>query len=101
MAPARPRVAPVTGSGSGIGATTVHAMARSGITFLIHALQNEAGCQRVAAMARGAGAEAEIVFGDLAEPELGTALVRRTIDCVGSLDVLVANAGFPSRAGSG
>jgi 3-oxoacyl-[acyl-carrier protein] reductase len=92
------RVHLVTGSGSGIGAATVQAMAGPDTAFLIHALANRAGCEAVAEEVRAAGAEAHVMLGDLADPATGAALVEGAVERFGRLDVLIANAGFPARA---
>ena len=93
--PSRPRVILVTGSGSGIGAATVRRLAAPGVSILVHALSNEAGCRRVAEDARARGAEALVALGDLADPKVAEGLIDRAVEAFGGLDVLIANAGFP------
>lgn len=88
----------VTGSGSGIGAAICRRLARAGDCFVVHARTNRSGCEQVADELRAAGARAEIVLGDLAEPETGRHLVEMATGTFGGLDTLVANAGFPNRA---
>ena len=85
----------VTGSGSGIGKAIARRLAAPGVGLLIHALSNEAGCQRVAAEARDRGAEAVVALGDLSDGAVAEGLVDRAVTAFGGLDVLVANAGFP------
>jgi 3-oxoacyl-[acyl-carrier protein] reductase len=88
----------VTGSGSGIGAAIARQLAGPGVGLVIHARANAKGAARVAQAARRAGAKAEVVLGDLAEPATtGQRLVEATVAAFGGLDVLVANAGFPLR----
>jgi NAD(P)-dependent dehydrogenase (short-subunit alcohol dehydrogenase family) len=87
----------VTGSGSGIGAAIARRLARPGVGVLLHALTNRHGCEVVAAELREAGADADILLGDLAEPETSARLVERAVGRFGGLDVVVANAGFPDR----
>ncbi|MBL8698447.1 MAG: SDR family oxidoreductase [Alphaproteobacteria bacterium] len=91
----------VTGSGSGIGAAIVRRLAKPGVGILVHALANRAGCERVAAEARAAGAATAIELGDLSQPGVGAALVVATAKAFGRLDVLVANAGFPDKRNIG
>lgn len=91
----------VTGSGSGIGAAIVRRLAGPGTGILIHALTNRAGCERVAAEARDAGAQTAIALGDLSKPGIGADLVAAAIHAFGRLDVLVANAGFPDKRNIG
>jgi 3-oxoacyl-[acyl-carrier protein] reductase len=93
------RVALVTGAASGIGAAICRKLAGPGVALLVHTRGNEAGARRTAAMAREAGAEAEVMLGDLADPGLPDALVARAVARFGRLDVLVSNAGFADRTG--
>lgn len=87
----------VTGSGSGIGAAIVRCLAGPGAGILIHAHRNKAGCARVAKQAEALGAKTRIVLADLAKPGAGAKLVAAAVEAFGRLDVLVSNAGFPSR----
>ena len=86
----------ITGSASGIGAALARRLARPGAALVIHARQNTAGCDLVAEAAREAGAQAEIVMGDLAEAATAAQLVDTALTEFGRLDAVVANAGFPS-----
>lgn len=97
MGEARPRSILITGSGSGIGAAIARKLAAPGHAIVLHALTNRSGCERVAADLREAGAETNIVLGDLSDPPTGRRLVETTVEVFGGLDVLVANAGFPER----
>ena len=85
----------ITGSASGIGAAIARRLAGPGQGMLIHARDNGAGCDRVAAEAEAAGASTVIALGDLAEPGVAEALVDQAVDAFGRLDVVIANAGFP------
>jgi NAD(P)-dependent dehydrogenase (short-subunit alcohol dehydrogenase family) len=91
------RVVLVTGAASGIGAATCRAMAAPGVALLVHTRRNRAGAERVADMARAAGADAAVGLGDLAEPAVADALVRQASATFGGLNVLVSNAGFADR----
>jgi NAD(P)-dependent dehydrogenase (short-subunit alcohol dehydrogenase family) len=93
----RQRVILVTGAASGIGAATCRALARPDVALLIHTRRNAAGAERVAAEARAAGAVAETMLADLAEPPAAQALVDRAVAAFGGLNVLVSNAGFADR----
>ena len=85
----------VTGSGSGIGAAIVRRLAAPGAGLVIHARSNQAGCERVAAEAREAGAETLIALGDLGAAGVPERIIDSALERFGGLDVLVANAGFP------
>ena len=87
----------VTGSGSGIGAAIVRRLAGPGAGILIHANHNKAGCARVAKDAEAKGASVRIALADLSKPGAGETLVKTAVKAFGRLDVLVSNAGFPSR----
>lgn len=87
----------VTGAASGVGAAVARRIARPGLRLLLHTRKNAAGLDAVAAAARAAGAEAETMLGDLADPAVGAALVQAAARRFGGLDWLVANAGFADR----
>jgi NAD(P)-dependent dehydrogenase (short-subunit alcohol dehydrogenase family) len=95
----RHRVVLVTGAASGIGAAVCRAMAAPGVALLVHTRRNRVGVERVAADARGAGADAQVALGDLADPGVAGALVEQAVAAFGGLDVLVSNAGFADRTG--
>lgn len=87
----------VTGAASGIGAAICRALASPGTAILIHTRRNQTGADRIAAELRARGAEAEILLGDLTQPDAAAAAVRETVARFGRLDVLVSNAGFADR----
>ena len=89
------RTALVTGSGSGIGAAVVKRLAQPGTRVLIHAKTNQTGCEATAEAVKAAGGEAVIMLGDLSKPDTGSKLINHVVNTFGSLDILVANAGFP------
>ena len=91
------RVILVTGAASGIGAAVCRRLAAPGVAFVVHTRRNRDGAEAVAQSARAAGAEVEIVLGDLADPAMPPALVARAMDEFGALDALVSNAGFADR----
>lgn len=87
------RVAIVTGASSGIGRVTAVQFARKGYAVAL-AARREDRLEAVAEQCRAEGAEALVVVTDMAEPEQIRALLDRTLDAWGRLDVLVNNAGF-------
>lgn len=95
--PDRPRVFLVTGSASGIGAACCRRLAGPGTAFLVHARKNRSGAETVAAEVRAKGARAEVHLCDLSEPGAPAALIARTVELYGGLDVLVSNAGMANK----
>jgi NAD(P)-dependent dehydrogenase (short-subunit alcohol dehydrogenase family) len=87
----------VTGAASGIGAAVCRTLAAPGVAMLVHTRRNREAAEAVAAAVCRAGAAAEVALGDLAEPEVATALVDEAVARFGGLDVLVSNAGFADR----
>jgi NAD(P)-dependent dehydrogenase (short-subunit alcohol dehydrogenase family) len=87
----------ITGAASGIGAATARALAGTGAQILLHTKSNRAGLDKVAAELEAAGTRTVLALGDLAKRETGTQLVAQAVEAFGSLDILVANAGFPLR----
>jgi 3-oxoacyl-[acyl-carrier protein] reductase len=94
MAPQALRSMVVTGSSSGIGAAIAARLAGPGVGLVVHARHNREGAETTAKAARGAGAEAIVQIGDLAEPATGAALIDAAVAAFGGLDVVVANAGM-------
>src|SRR5580698_2720907 len=93
----RARVALVTGAASGIGAAVALALASPDLALMLHTRANRAGVDTVAHQLRQAGAEVEVVLGDLTDPAVPAQLVADTVARFGALDVLISNAGFADR----
>ena len=86
------RVAVVTGASSGIGEATAKALAREGYAVALGARREE----RIKEIAEGissSGGKAIAVATDVADKESATALIHRAHNELGSVDVLVNNAG--------
>ena len=89
------RVAIVTGAASGFGAEIARQFALEGAKVAL-ADVNEAGAQKVAAEC---GDEAIAVRCDVSRRDDVDALVRRTVDRFGGLDIVVNNAGWTHKNG--
>ena len=89
------RVAIVTGAASGFGAEIARQFALEGAKVAL-ADVNEAGAQKVAAEC---GDEAIAVRCDVSRRDDVDALVRRTVDRFGGLDLVVNNAGWTHKNG--
>lgn len=85
----------ITGAASGIGAALARRLAVPGARLTLHTRSAEARLSAVAKAARDAGSEVETITGDLADSEVGPAIVAAHQARFGQLDQLVANAGFP------
>jgi NAD(P)-dependent dehydrogenase (short-subunit alcohol dehydrogenase family) len=88
----------ITGALTGIGRATALAFAREGATVIVSGRHDDEG-QALAAELRATGAEAEFVRADVRNEEDVRALVDKTIERFGRLDVAVNNAGTLGRPG--
>lgn len=87
------KVAVVTGASRGLGEAMVTGFAREGASVVLAARTVE-DLDRVATLCRETGAaRVEVVRTDVTDEEQVMALVNRTTDELGRLDVFVANAG--------
>lgn len=82
------RIALVTGSSRGIGQAIAMTLADAGAQIIIHASRNDSHMEKTVAAIRNNGGQARTIAADLASPEE----VKKLIDAVGELDILVLNA---------
>ncbi len=87
------KIALVTGSGRGIGATTARLLAEHGAKLIVSDL-DEAPARETAEAIRTAGGEAVIFPGDVTDPDFPAAIMEKAVESFGGLDILVNNAGF-------
>ncbi len=83
----------VTGASSGIGEASARALAALGHPVVLGARRTEA-CERIAAEIRDAGATAYAVGLDLGDLAAIDSFAKQAEELVGTIDVLVSNAGF-------
>jgi len=88
------KVAIVTGADSGIGRAVAIAFAREGADVVISYLDEHDDAQDTARYVEKAGRRAVLVAGDLSRPQACRDLVRRTVDELDRVDVLVNNAAY-------
>src|SRR5436190_5770454 len=93
------RVAIVTGSSSGIGRAIAGELARRGMSVVVTSRSAERA-RATASAIQEEGGTALGVAAALTEPDAPAALVERTLDAFGHLDVLVNNAGAGQVADS-
>lgn len=87
------RVAIVTGASAGIGTAAVRSLARAGYTLVLAARRADK-LEALAKEVESRGGRALAVPTDLASEAETSALLRRTMDAFGRIDVLVNNAGY-------
>ena len=86
------KVALVTAAGRGIGRGIVLALAREGADIVLNSF-SEGSATAVAAEVQALGRRVLAVSGDISAPENVTALVDRSIETMGGIDILVNNVG--------
>jgi len=79
----------VTGATSGIGSAVALQLARDGAEVIVHGRDAARGTETVESIT-AAGGRARFAGADLSDP----ADLRRLVEAVGDIDVLVNNAGF-------
>ena len=87
------QVAVVTGAATGIGYGIARRLGGEGAGIMIVDADGATGEQAVAELA-GAGVDARLVVGDVADPNVATRCVSQAIDAWGRIDILVNNAGI-------
>jgi 2-deoxy-D-gluconate 3-dehydrogenase len=97
----RGRNALVTGSRTGLGAAMALALAQADANVVVHARRSDASLDEVCTAVRAAGARAVPAAADLADPRACTNLIELTVRELGSIDILINNAGIIRRAPAG
>ena len=82
----------ITGGDSGIGRAVAIAFAREGADILIAYLNESEDAQEVRSLIEKEGRKAALVAGDISDPDHCQAIVRRAVDELGGLDIVVNNA---------
>lgn len=92
------RVALVTGASRNIGRAIAVALAQNGADIVVHvANDTEAGRATVEAV-EAAGRRAELVSGDLSEPDVVARVIAQAAGAFGRLDIVVNNAAIRPEA---
>ena len=90
------KVALVTGGNGGIGLGLARGLAKAGAAIMV-AGRNAEKSQAAAAELAALGVRTATFDGDVADPEVAKAMVAATVEKLGRLDILVANAGINIR----
>jgi NAD(P)-dependent dehydrogenase (short-subunit alcohol dehydrogenase family) len=90
------RVALITGADSGIGRAVALAYAREGADVVISYLSEHEDARETARVVEESGRRAVLIDGDIRDRAHCQAIVDRTIEEFGQLDILVNNAAFQS-----
>ena len=88
------RVALITGADSGIGRAVALAFAREGADVAIAYLEEHEDARETERWVKDAGRRALLLPGDVGDPAVCETWVRRTVDTLGGLHLLVNNAAF-------
>jgi 2-deoxy-D-gluconate 3-dehydrogenase len=87
----------VTGSRTGLGAAMAIGLAEAGANVVVHG-SKETGMDQVCAAIHAAGAKAVPAVADLADPQSPERLIDVTMRELGTIDILINNAGIIRRA---
>jgi len=93
------KVAIITGGGKGIGRAISLAFAREGANVVV-AARTESALKEVASEIEAIGRKSLAVVTDLSDPEQSLAMVDRTLEEFGKVDVLVNNSGIEGPTAS-
>jgi len=82
----------ITGGDSGIGRAVAIAYAREGVDILIAYLTEHEDAAEVSALVEREGRKAVLMPGDIRNPDHCRSIVRRAVEQLGGIDILVNNA---------
>ncbi|MET4165920.1 MULTISPECIES: SDR family oxidoreductase [Gordonia] len=88
------KTALITGGDSGIGRAVAVAFAKEGADVAIAYLEEDNDARHTVGLIEAEGRQARAYRGDLADPAHCTDIVRRTVDELGALDILVNNIAY-------
>lgn len=86
------KVAIITGGDSGIGRAVAIAFAKEGADVVISYLNEHKDAEETRRLVENESVRCELVPGDVGDPKHCRAIVQRTIEAFGKLDILVNNA---------
>ena len=89
------RRALVTGASSGLGLATARALAANGVSVVLASRSRERLDAAAATVVPSDGATVHVAVADVSDPDATRDLVTRSIELLGGVDIVVANAGGP------
>jgi short-subunit dehydrogenase len=89
-----PRTALITGASAGIGAAFAHAYGKRGVNLVLTARREESLRQLAEELTKTYGVSAQVLAGDLANPETPRHLFDTLTDRGIQIDILINNAGY-------
>ena len=89
------RRALVTGASSGLGLATARALAANGVSVVLASRSRARLDAAAATVVPSDGATVHVAVADVSDPDATRDLVTRSIELLGGVDILVANAGGP------
>ncbi|KPM38665.1 hypothetical protein AK830_g7898 [Neonectria ditissima] len=84
----------VTGGSRGLGAVICQKFAEEGAHAMVNYVSNRESALQVVKKAQAHGVKADLVAGDAGIPEDNIRIVKETVEKLGGLDIIVANAGW-------
>jgi len=87
------RVAVVTGAGQGLGEALARRLAREGAHVAVADIVDDKAAAVAEAIAREHGVRTIYVHADVTDPQQTEAMIDRTVQGLGGLDIVVSNAG--------
>ncbi|WYZ42150.1 hypothetical protein EsH8_V_001045 [Colletotrichum jinshuiense] len=84
----------VTGGSRGLGAVICRKFAEHGAHVMVNYVSNKKRAQQVVEEVDAFGVKAALVQGDAGVPEDNSRIVAETVEKLGGLDIIVANAGW-------
>jgi glucose 1-dehydrogenase len=96
--PLRGQRALVTGANSGIGEGVARALGAAGAAVAVNYRSNPEAAHRIVDEIKAGGAEAMAIPADVANEEQVRAMFARMCEALGSIDILVSNAGLQKDA---
>lgn len=91
----RGKIAVVTGASRGLGFATARLLAQEGAQVVINSRNSERLNRAAEQISRESESEVLAIAGDVTNAEFPSALVQRTVERFGGLDLLVTNTGGP------